>query len=146
MNELNGSDASDIDMQRVWRMVVADDLTLNADSLSDVLRLMGHEVFTAYDGPSAIAAHTAFKPDAYLLDLGMPVMDGFDTCRAIRRLPGGDAVAIVALSGWGRQEDLAHALEAGFSGFLLKPAQPRDIIRSLSGSSSRKSPPNRHQP
>ncbi len=134
MNELNGSDASDIETQRVWRMVVADDLTLNADSLSDVLRLMGHEVFTAYDGPSAIAAHTAFMPDAYLLDLGMPVMDGFDTCRAIRRLPGGDAVAIVALSGWGRQEDLAHALEAGFSGFLLKPAQPRDIIRSLSGS------------
>ena len=74
------------------------------------------------------------------------VMDASAILAFIKQEPGGDAVAIVALSGWGRQEDLAHALEAGFSGFLLKPAQPRDIIRSLSGSWSRKLPPNRHQP
>jgi CheY-like chemotaxis protein len=145
MNELNGSDASEPGMSRSFRLVVADDMTLNADSLSDVLRMMGHEVVTVYNGLDAVEAHSTFAPDAFLLDLGMPGTDGYETCRMIRGLPGGENVAIVALSGWGRQEDLAHALESGFSGFLLKPAHPRDIMRSLSGIWSKKTPPSNHQ-
>jgi DNA-binding response OmpR family regulator len=143
MNELNGDPGDAVGIGRHWKLVVADDMILNADSLSDVLRMMGHEVFTAYDGQAAIAAHESYVPDAYVLDLGMPGLDGFDTCRAIRQLPGGEGVAIVALSGWGRHDDVVHALEVGFSGFLLKPAHPRDILRSLSGLWSRKTPSNR---
>ncbi len=143
MNELDGSERSFDSTAHPWRVVVADDLTLNADALSDVLRLMGHEVLTAYDGLAAIAAHTTFRPDAYVLDLSMPGLDGFQTCSAIRKLPGGESVAIIALSGWGRNEDLAQSLEVGFSSFLLKPAHPRDIIRCLDGIWSRKMPPDR---
>ena len=143
MNELDGSERSFESTAHPWRMVVADDLPLNADALSDVLRLMGHDVMTAYDGHAAIATHTSFRPDAYILDLSMPGLDGFQTCSAIRKLPGGESVAIIALSGWGRNEDLAHSLEVGFSSFLLKPAHPRDIIRCLDGIWSRRMPPDR---
>lgn len=146
MNEMHGNPGDAAGDRQHWKLVVADDIPLNADSLSDVLRMMGHDVLTTYDGTTAVAAHASFMPDAYLLDLDMPVMDGYDTCRAIRRLPGGESVAIVALSGWGRHDDLAHALEAGFSGFLLKPAHPRDILLSLSGLWSKKAPPNRQSP
>ncbi len=141
MTELFGDAADAANRTRRWRLVVADDVALNADSLSDVLRLMGHEVFTSYDGASALAAHDTHLPDAYLLDLGMPGMDGYETCRSIRKLPGGESVAILALSGWGRKEDLARALEVGFSGFLLKPAHPRDILKSLSELLSDRRPP-----
>jgi CheY-like chemotaxis protein len=146
MYDLHGNPADDIGSQRHWKLVVADDVMLNADSLSEVLRLLGNEVLTAYDGQAAVAAHQSFMPDAYLLDIGMPGLDGFETCRAIRKLPGGEAVAIVALSGWGRHNDLAYALEVGFSGFLLKPAHPREILLSLSGLWSRKTPPDRRYP
>jgi CheY-like chemotaxis protein len=143
MNELNGRVRAFEHPEHRWRLVVADDISLNADCLSDVLRLMGHDVVTAYNGLEAIAAHETFRPDAYVLDLGMPVMDGYATCRAIRNRPGGDAVAIVALSGWGRHDDLAQSLEAGFSSFLVKPAHPGDIIRCLSGLWSKRVPPDR---
>jgi CheY-like chemotaxis protein len=146
MNELHGSDGDAVGRGRHWKLVVADDQTLNADALSDVLRMMGHTVYTVYDGAAAVRAHTTFMPDAYVLDLEMPGLDGYDTCREIRRLPGGQQVAIVALSGWGRRDDMAHALEVGFSGFLLKPAQPQDILQSLSGLWSRKTPPSRQLP
>jgi CheY-like chemotaxis protein len=140
MNELHGredpADAGD----RRWRIVVADDIMDNADSLSAVLRIMGHVVCTAYDGHSALAVHELFTPDAYVLDLGMPGVDGFETCRAIRQRPLGLSVAIVALSGWGRNEDLSRALEVGFSGFLMKPALPRDIIQSFAHAAQRREP------
>lgn len=142
MNEVNGSDRSYDGTMHRWKLVVADDMHVNADSLSDVLRLMGHEVMTAYDGLGAIAIHEEFKPDAYILDLGMPGMDGYKTCRAIRALPGGNTVSIVALSGWGRNEDLTRSMEAGFSSFLLKPAHPREILHCLDGICSRKEPPD----
>ena len=143
MNELDGSGRAFDSSAHHWRMVVADDMSLNADSLSDVLRLMGHDVVTAYDGRTAVAAHETFGPDAYVLDLGMPGMDGYQTCSRIRKLPGGESVAIIALSGWGRDEDVRRSLEVGFSSFLLKPAHPREIIRCLDGIRSRRTPPDR---
>ena len=146
MSEMHGNPGDAAGDRQHWKLVVADDIPLNADSLSDVLRMMGHDVLTVYDGTTAVAAHTSFVPDAYLLDLDMPVMDGYDTCRAIRRLPGGESVTIVALSGWGRHEDLADARESGFSGFLLKPADPRDILLSLSAHQSKKAPPEPQSP
>ena len=146
MTELHGDAGDAANCTRRWRVVVVDDLALNADSLSDLLRLMGHEVFTSYDGASALAAHDTQLPDAYLLDLGMPGMDGYETCRSIRKRPGGESVAILALSGWGRKDDVAPALEVGFSGFLHKPAHPRDILKSLSDMLPDRKPPVRPIP
>lgn len=145
MNDLYGSaPSSERDTYRS-RLVVADDLALNADSLSDMLRLMGHDVVTAYDGRGALSAHDWFHPDAYILDLQMPEMDGYATCRALRQRPGAEALAIVAFSAWGRVQDLTRALEVGFSSFLLKPAHPRDIVRCLSDVWARRTPPNRRR-
>ena len=143
MNELYGASQPFESRTHRSRVVVADDLALSADSLSDILRLMGYEVVTAYDGRSAIAAHVWFRPDAYILDLEMPELDGYQSCQALRQRPGGEALAIIALSAWGRSDDLTRALEVGFSSFLLKPAHPRDIVRCLTEVQSRKVPPNR---
>lgn len=132
MSESQGDGTVARTQDRSWRITVVDDAVLNADSMSDVLRALGHQVFTAYDGLSALASHTHFAPDAYLLDLSMPGLSGFNTCRALRLLPRGDLLSIVALSGWARNEDIANALEAGFSGFLLKPASPNEVLTCLS--------------
>ena len=103
-------------------------MTINADTLSDVLRMMGHDVITTYNGTEAITAGATFQPDVYVLDLGMPGLNGYDTCRQIRASESGKSVSIVALSGWGRREDLEKAVAAGFSGFLLKPASPVELV------------------
>lgn len=114
------------------RIVVVDDAVNTADGMSAVLRSFGHRVFTAYDGFTALAVFDDFVPDAYLLDLSMPEISGFNVCRALRMLPGGEWLTIIALSGWASDEDLARALEAGFTGYLMKPATPGEVLSALS--------------
>jgi CheY-like chemotaxis protein len=143
--EFDGREHEPGGTQHHWRLVVADDMSLNADGLSDVLRMMAHDLVTAYDGIGAISAHCSFRPDAYIIDLGMPGMDGYQTCQAIRALPGGDAVAIIALSGWGRNEDVTRSMEVGFSSFLPKPAHPREILHCLDRIIFRNLPPDRRR-
>ncbi len=105
------------------RILVVDDNVDAAESLAVLLRLEGHEVRVACDGPAALAAAQADPPEMVVLDLGMPGMDGFEVARRLRALPGSDGVLLVALTGWAQGEDRRRCHEAGFDGHLPKPVE-----------------------
>jgi PAS domain S-box-containing protein len=113
------------------RVLVVDDNHDSADTLATLLQVMGCEVAVAYDGEEALAAGRAFKPDAVLLDLGMPRLNGFEACECMRREPWGQAICIVALTGWGQEEDRRRTQEAGFNAHLVKPADPGKLTELL---------------
>jgi signal transduction histidine kinase len=115
------------------RIVVADDNRDAAKSLAMLLRIMGHEVHTAGDGEEALALAAKFRPDVALLDIGMPKRDGYETARSIRQEPWGGAMTLIALTGWGQEEDRRQALEAGFDAHMVKPVDP-DMLEKLLGS------------
>jgi CheY-like chemotaxis protein len=114
------------------RIVVADDNRDAADSLTMLLRLMGHEVRTAYDGEEAVGLAEAFRPDLVMLDIGMPWLDGYQAAGRIRRQDWGQDLVIVAVTGWGQDEDRRRTAEAGFHAHLVKPVDP-DTLESLVG-------------
>ncbi|HVF60525.1 MAG TPA: response regulator [Thermoanaerobaculia bacterium] len=76
---------------------------------------------TAFDGPDALASAEEFRPEIVLLDIGLPTLSGYDVCRRLRRLPWAQKVRIVALTGWGQEEDRRRSDEAGFDHHLVKP-------------------------
>jgi CheY-like chemotaxis protein len=88
------------------RILVVDDNKDSADTLSILLRLKGHEIYTARDGLEAIDAVTAFRPTVILMDVAMPKLNGYDATQRIRNIPGGSDIFIVALTGWGQPEDV----------------------------------------
>jgi signal transduction histidine kinase/DNA-binding response OmpR family regulator len=112
-------------------MVVDDDLD-GADSTVELLRLHGCEARAFSDGRSALDALERFQPEALLLDLSMPSMDGYEVARRIRATPGGHELILVAASGHGRSEDLEKSRSAGFDGHLVKPVDPNALIETLS--------------
>lgn len=103
------------------RILLVDDNKDSADSLAMLLRLNGHEVYTGNDGEEAVIAAEKFRPDVVLLDIGMPMLNGYGACRRIRAKPWGKDMILIALSGWGQEEDLRCAAEAGFNHHLVKP-------------------------
>jgi CheY-like chemotaxis protein len=113
------------------RVLVVDDNRDSADTLSTLLQVMGCEVEVAYDGVQALEAGARFRPDAVLLDLGMPRLNGFEACERMRREKWGHAICIVALTGWGQDEDRRHTKEAGFDAHLVKPTDPGKLTELL---------------
>jgi PAS domain S-box-containing protein len=116
------------------RVLIVDDNIDAAESLQMWLDMAGHDVQVATDGPRAIAAAESHAPDVMLLDLGMPGMTGFDVARRIRATPWGRKIVLVALTGWGQEEDRRQTREAGFDHHLTKPVPPDEIeelIRKL---------------
>jgi CheY-like chemotaxis protein len=121
------------------RVLIADDNRDAADSLAMLLSMDGYEVRTVYGGCDAIRAAETFRPDVALLDIGMPKVDGYAAAKAIRRQRGGVDTCLVAITGWGQQEDKRRALEAGFVTHLTKPVDPnllRDLLRGVTRSDS----------
>jgi CheY-like chemotaxis protein len=116
------------------RILVIEDNKDAADSLKMLLGICGHEVRVAYTGPAGVQAATDWLPDAVLSDIGLPGLDGFEVARALRRLPGLAKARMVALTGYGADEDRRRGLEAGFDDFLVKPAEPDTIQRVLTAS------------
>jgi PAS domain S-box-containing protein len=106
---------------QVKKVLVADDNQDAADSLAMLLRLAGHEVRVATSGRAALALASAFRPDAALLDIGMPELNGYEVARALRASPWGAAMKLIALTGWGQDDDKRQAREAGFDYHLTKP-------------------------
>jgi CheY-like chemotaxis protein len=115
------------------RIVVADDNRDGAESLAMLLQVMGHEARTAHDGEEALALVSEFRPDVVLLDIGMPKLNGYETARGIRREPWGRDMILIALTGWGQEEDRRRALEAGFNCHMVKPVDI-DALEKLLGS------------
>jgi PAS domain S-box-containing protein len=115
------------------RILVVDDLRDSADSMAMMLQTMGHETCKAYDGIEALQAAAAFQPSIVLLDIGLPKMNGYEVARHIREQPWGGNVALVALTGWGQEEDKRRALEAGFDHHLTKPVEAAALEKLLAG-------------
>ncbi|HEU5182006.1 MAG TPA: ATP-binding protein, partial [Candidatus Polarisedimenticolia bacterium] len=103
------------------RILVVDDNRDAADSLGVLLESLGANVQTAHDGSSALAAVGTFQPSVVLLDIGMPGMDGFEVARRARQQQGGEGVTLIALSGWGQEEEQRRSREAGIDYHLIKP-------------------------
>ena len=103
------------------RLVVVDDNHDGCDSLAAVLEMYGCVVATAYDGLTGIAVTASHDAQVVLLDVGLPGMNGYDTCRALRAAPGGEVLVILAVTGWGTDDDLRRAAAAGFDAHLVKP-------------------------
>ena len=121
------------------RIVVTDDNEDSASSMSAALRAIGHEVRVANDGAECIDACRGFVPEVLLLDIGMPRLDGYDTARIIRREPWGTGITIVAMTGWGQDEDVRRAMQAGFDHHLTKPVDFESLLAILADCTPRTS-------
>jgi signal transduction histidine kinase/CheY-like chemotaxis protein len=113
------------------RVLIVDDLKDSADSLAILLRMMGHETHTAYDGEEGVAAAERLKPDAVLLDLGMPKLNGYEACEKIRARPWGRKTLLIAVTGWGQEDDRRRTERAGFDRHLVKPVDPDEVEKIL---------------
>jgi CheY-like chemotaxis protein len=106
------------------RVLIVDDNQDGAESLALLLRLAGHEVQVCHDGPTALVLAETFQPKVVLLDIGLPGMDGYEVARRLRARPGVGPQLLVALTGYGQDDDLRRSREAGFDHHLVKPADP----------------------
>ena len=113
-----------------WILVV-DDNRDAAETLALMLQQLGGTVKVAYDGPEALALCLTFTPDAVLLDLGMPGMDGYEVARRLRASPAGQTLELIAISGWGQEEDRRRSAAAGFDQHLVKPVSLQGILSCL---------------
>jgi CheY-like chemotaxis protein len=109
------------------RVLVVDDNRDSAESLAMLLSLRGHDTHTAHDGEEALRVAATVRPDVMLLDIGLPKLNGYDTCRKIRAEGWGRRMVIIALTGWGQDEDRRLSREAGFDGHLVKPVDDRAL-------------------
>ncbi len=110
------------------RVLVVDDNREHTDALSLLLRRAGHEVHGVYDAAHGLAQAETFAPDAILLDVGLPDMDGYEACRRLRAQPGGKERVLVAITGWGQADDRRRSQEAGFDAHLVKPVDPEALL------------------
>lgn len=118
------------------RFLVVDDNQDSVKSLAMLLELTGNETRTAYDGLEAVEAAAAFRPDVILLDIGLPKLNGYEAARRIREQPWGKKVVLVALTGWGQDEDRQRSREAGFNGHVVKPVDHAALMKLLAESQS----------
>ena len=120
------------------RILIVDDNIDSAESLSMLLESTGNKTYIAHDGIEAIAAAERHRPEVLLLDIGLPKLNGHEVCRRIREQPWGKDVLVIALTGWGQEEDRRKSLEAGFDGHLVKPVNYDELLILLSSLSEQR--------
>jgi CheY-like chemotaxis protein len=113
------------------RILVVDDNRAMTLMYSTLLKLKGHVVYTAGDGAEALESAEKFQPDVILLDLGLPKMNGLEVCRAIRAQPWGKEIVMIAVSGYGRDDDLRDSRDAGFDQHLVKPVDNETLLAKM---------------
>jgi PAS domain S-box-containing protein len=121
------------------RIVVVDDNRDAADTLAMLLKLKKHEVHIRYGGREAVAAAQSLRPEVMLIDIGMPEMDGYETCRLIHQQPEGKNIMLLALTGYGQEEDKRRSEEAGFDGHFVKPVDLAALTQWLADRLPRRS-------
>ena len=114
------------------RILVVDDNHDSASSLSLMLKIMGNETKSVHDGLAAVQAAEEFQPEIILLDIGLPKLNGYDACRAMREKPWSQGMVIIALTGWGQDEDRRRSAEAGFDHHLVKPVEMATLQKLFS--------------
>ncbi len=112
-------------------ILVVDDNRDSATSLALLLKMTGHETYTAYDGVEAVESAATFQPDVILLDIGLPKLNGLEVARKIRAAPWGKRMSLVALTGWGQAEDRRRSAEVGFNAHLVKPVDFSALTKLL---------------
>jgi CheY-like chemotaxis protein len=113
------------------KILVVDDDVDSADSLALLLGMGGHETHVAHDGPEAMDAAAQFLPDVVLMDIGLPKMDGLEVCRRVRQEPWGRQMAMVALTGLGRDRDRLECESAGFDRHMVKPIDYEALLQFI---------------
>jgi len=117
------------------RVLVVDDNVDAADSLADLLKASGHDVRTAYTGPTAVVEAIDYNPDVMLLDIGLPGLSGYEVAKRIRQQPAIKNAVLVAMTGYGQETDRQQSQEAGFDHHLTKPAdfgKVKEILATVS--------------
>ena len=118
------------------RVLIVDDNRDSADSLAMLLQITGNQTFQAHDGVEAVEAIRQHRPEVVLLDIGLPRLDGLEVCRQVREQPWGKDIIILALTGWGQEDDRRKSEEAGFDGHLVKPVDYDKLLELLEELSS----------
>jgi CheY-like chemotaxis protein/two-component sensor histidine kinase len=113
------------------RILVVDDNADAAELLATSVQMMGHVASVAHDGPAALRIAAQFRPDVALLDIGLPVMDGYELARHLLELPGLAGLRLIAVSGYSQETDLEHAAAAGFESYLVKPIRLEQLAQVL---------------
>ncbi len=110
---------------------MVDDSEAAALTLGTLLELSGYEPHLAHDGEQALVVAEACRPDAILLDIGMPKLSGYEVCRRLRQQDWARQITVIALTGWGQEQDRRRTTEAGFNHHLVKPADPVVLLKLL---------------
>ncbi len=118
------------------RVLVVDDNVDSAVSLAELLSIMGYETQTQHDGLDAVRAASSFLPHVVLLDIGLPRLNGYEAARRIRAGADGRKMLIVAVSGWGQQDDRRKSGEAGFDHHFVKPVELKVLMDVLAAATS----------
>jgi signal transduction histidine kinase len=126
------------------RVLVVEDNNDTREVLLEWLELMGHSVRGASDGQQGLELAISLKPDVALVDIGLPAVDGYEVAKNLRASEGGGEVYLVAVSGYGRPEDRARALDAGFDAYVVKPVDEESLRRALSGRADMGRAPSAH--
>ena len=119
--------------ERVYRILVADDNVDAAETLAILLQMDGHEVRTADNGADAFDLAGTFRPHVAFVDIGMPQLNGYEVAQLVRQQPWGESVRLVALTGWGQDDNKRQAHESGFDHHLTKPVDPSDLVACYGG-------------
>jgi PAS domain S-box-containing protein len=119
------------------RILIVDDNRDSADSLSMLLEITGNKTYMAHDGIEALEAIEKYRPEVVLLDIGLPRLDGHEVCRRVREKSWGKDIVIIALTGWGQEDDRRKSEEAGFNGHLVKPVDYDELLELLSSLTTR---------
>jgi CheY-like chemotaxis protein len=114
------------------RILIVDDNVDAADSLAMLLEITGNKTYMAHDGVEAVEAIEEHRPEVVLLDIGLPRLTGHEVCRQVRQQPWGKDIVMIALTGWGQEDDRRQSEEAGFNGHLVKPVDYDKLLELLS--------------
>jgi two-component system CheB/CheR fusion protein len=113
------------------RVLIIEDNRAAAETLRVLLGCLGHDVLVAHTGPEGVRAALAWRPDVVLCDIGLPGMDGWGVARQLRREPATAAARLIAVTGYGTDEDRRRSREAGFFRHLVKPVEPQELVALL---------------
>lgn len=114
-----------------FKILVVDDNHDSALSMAMMLSIMGHDTRTAHDGESAVATAESFLPDVVLLDIGLPKLNGYEVAQRIRGQAWGASMYLIAVTGWGQDEDRQRSNEVGLNRHMVKPVEPAALEKLL---------------
>ena len=134
MADINSTTAAAVTpIPRRFRILVVDDNHDSALSLAMMLSIMGHETRTAHDGESAVETAESFLPEVVLLDIGLPKLNGYEVAQRIREQAWGASMFLIAVTGWGQEEDRQRSSEVGLNVHMVKPVEPAVLEKLLAG-------------